>query len=127
MATAFVLARRGPVPVGKLFGYLAQILLGTAPSSNGTAPALNVSVRCSKCGEIITVRVDKANDLLAEYADEASDSEEMPHPIGYTLYKEVVGRSCPNLVHFVMQFDAHRRVTKHRIEGGTFVGWQDTR
>ena len=119
--------KRGTPPVGKLFSYLTHILLGNTPSSNGTAPALNVCVRCSECGELISVRVDKANDLLAEYPDEDFTGDEMPHPIGYSLHKEALGRQCQNLIHFTMLFDDHRRVTKSQIEGGEMAGWEDTR
>jgi hypothetical protein len=113
--------------VGRFISYLSQVLLGTGPGSNGAAPAMNVHVRCGRCGELITVRVDKANDLLCEYPDIPEDAEEAPHPIGYELHKEVVGRKCPQLVHFEMRFDDHRRVTKTKIEGGEIVEWEDTR
>lgn len=120
-------ARLAAPRVGKLFSYLSQILLGTVPEGNGSAPAMNVHVRCGHCGELISVRVDKANDLLSEYPDIPADAEEAPHPIGYELHKEVVGRKCPQLVHFEMRFDDHRRVTKTKVEGGELVGWEDTR
>lgn len=113
--------------VGRLISYLSQILLGTTPGGNGSAPAMNVHVRCGRCGELITVRVDKANDLLCEYPAIAEDAEEAPHPIGYELHKEVVGRKCPQLVHFEMRFDDQRRVTRTKVEGGELVGWEDTR
>ena len=125
MAHTVVHGRPGVAPVGKLFQSLRHILLGVQPDSNGTAPALRVRVRCTRCGEVIAVRVDKANDLECEFAEEEGPSEVPRHPTGYTLRKELVGRGCQNLVHFEMGFDDHRRVTGHRIEGGEFVGWED--
>jgi hypothetical protein len=113
------------VPVGKLFTNLRHILVGDAPPSNGSAPALKVTVRCGECGEAVTVRVDKASDLLCEFDESHGESEECPAPSGYTLRKEVVGRRCQNLVHFSVHFDEHRRTGKHEIEGGEFVKWED--
>ena len=105
--------------MSKLLDGLKQALLGDPDNSNGAAPALHVTVKCDKCGEVIRVRVDKANDLLSDLAgdDETADQP----PMGYTLRKEAVGRRCQNLVHFAMQFDEHRRVTGRQIKGGEFV------
>jgi hypothetical protein len=117
--------RRTP-PVNKLLTSLRQVLAGEVARSNGTAPALNLRVRCAECGELIPTRIDKANDLLSEYADSAPDSEGIPHPTGYLLRKEMVGRHCQNLVHLEMRFDDHRRITRHEITGGELVSWEDT-
>ncbi len=112
--------------MGRFLHSIRHTLLGDPASSDGTAPALQVRVKCRRCGEVIAVRVDKANDLLCEFGDVSDEAPEPPPPTGYTLHKEVVGRKCQNLVHFTMHFDDHRRVTGREIEGGEFVGWEDT-
>ena len=107
--------------MGKLFDALKQTLFGVAPDTNGTAPALHVKVQCERCGEVIPVRVDKANDLMAEFADHDDEADEHRPPDGYTLHKEVVGRKCQNVVRFTMWFDDQRRATGRDIHGAKFV------
>jgi hypothetical protein len=100
------------------------MLVAAPQPASGAAPALRLRVQCDHCGEIITTRIDKANDLLCEYPDDAPE-DEAPHPTGYTLYKELVGRRCQNLVHLTMHFNDHRRATRHETAGGTLLGWEE--
>lgn len=115
---------KGVPAVGRLVQGLQRIF-ATAPNGDtGAAPALRLRVQCARCGETITTRIDKANDLLCEYPDELPE-DEAPHPIGYTLHKELVGRECQNLVHLTMHFNDHRRATRHEIEGGILLGSEE--
>ena len=86
-------------------------------------------MRCSKCGEIIHCRVEKAYELEAEYdsgnGHHPADEDEEPKPCGYTLHKELVGAGCQNLIHLTMRLDAHRCVTARNIVGGQIVEVQD--
>jgi len=112
--------------MGRLISGLRTALLGRdTHHETASCPAMRVTVKCAKCGEAISVRVDKANDLLAEY-DDTSDADEPVAPSGYVLRKEMVGRKCQNLVHFTMRFDGRRRIVGHEIQGGQFVDWEDT-
>jgi hypothetical protein len=114
-----------PTPaVGRWVDGLRQMLAAPPRSATGAAPALRLRVQCGQCGELISARIDKANDLLCEYPDSARD-DEAPHPTGYTLHKELVGRQCQNLVHLTVHFSDHRRATRHEIEGGVLLGWED--
>ncbi|MGH2351941.1 MAG: hypothetical protein ACRDJN_10055, partial [Chloroflexota bacterium] len=65
--------------------------------------------------EAIRVRVNRDNDLSAEY-EEGSDA-----PVGYTLHKEIVGSNCFRRIQVDMSFDSQRRVTEQEIRGGTFI------
>lgn len=112
--------------MGRLISGLRTALLGgDTHHETASCPAMRVTVQCGKCGEQISVRVDKANDLLAEYED-TPEGEEPHAPSGYSLRKEVVGRKCQNLVHFSMRFDGRRSIVAHEIQGGRFVDWEDT-
>jgi hypothetical protein len=115
---------KGVPVVGRWVDGLRQILAVSPQPAAGAAPAMRLRVQCARCGEVITTRIDKANDLLCEYPDKAAD-DEIPHPTGYTLYKELVGRHCQNLVHLTMHFNDHRRATRHEIEGGALLGWEE--
>ena len=112
--------------MARLLDSIKQSLLGRALASESTAPALEIKVRCGKCGEVITTRVDKANEVLCEFGSVDENADEPPHPIGYTLHKELLGRNCQNLVHLTLHIDGNRRVTSHEIKGGELVGWKDT-
>jgi len=117
---------RGDRPVTKLFSSLKQALIGQFIADSSGAPVVRIRVRCGKCGEIISTRVDKAYELQCEYSDlDTGDSEIAPPPTGYVLQKEVVGRNCQNLVHFMVRFDARRRMTRHEISGGEFLGCEE--
>jgi hypothetical protein len=88
------------------------------PSLKGGGHAFSLIVRCGKCGELIRVRIDKDNELQAEYGDDAAEGD---HPTGYVLRKEIVGANCQNLIHFTLRFDANQRLCELSIEGGEFV------
>ena len=112
--------------MGKLLHTLKHSLLGGAAPVSGKAPALQVRVRCSRCGETIATRVDKATEMLCEFGDVPEDATEPPHPVGYTLHKEFLGRKCQNLIQLHMHFDDRRRLTSHEVEGGELEDWSET-
>jgi hypothetical protein len=109
-------------PNNRLLGALRRALLGAeAESACGTAPALQVEVRCAKCGEVIRARVDKMHELQCEYGDSGvGEPDQEPHPISYVLTKELVGARCQNLVHLSVRFDSRSRLIEKHIEGGEF-------
>ncbi len=70
-----------------------------------------VSVRCNRCGEIISTRVDLANDL--SFTDD-----------GYLTRKVLIGSGenrCFQRVEVVVHFDARHKVVDREISGGSFV------
>ena len=89
-----------------------------------SAPALRLTVKCAKCGELITVRIDKEHELQCEYNQSNGsrhDGDEEPRPSGYTLLKELVGAHCQNLVRVEMHFDACKHIGARHIDGGEFA------
>jgi len=119
-----MLHKRSVAPVGRLLDTL-KILLGAAtPACECSSPALVVKVCCSKCGEIISTRIDKANDMECEYMDQSGE-DELPAPVGYHLIKEVVGRNCQNIIQFKLHFNSQRRVVRQEIVKGTFVSQEN--
>ena len=116
----------GDNQVATLIERLGRALWGTERfvCCDPSSPALCIVVKCSRCGELIRTRVEKAYELEAEY--EATNGHtyaegEEPKPSGYTLQKELVGARCQNLIHLSMHFDAHRGANTRSIQGGEFV------
>lgn len=72
-------------------------------------------LRCGKCGEVIRVRVDRANDLAQDF-DGAGDS-----PTGYSVTKGVVGKKCFRSISLTVKFDGSRREVSRSIEGGELI------
>ncbi len=75
-------------------------------------PVQRLSVRCNRCGEIISARVDVANELSR------TDDE------GYIVRKTLMGggeNRCFQRVEITLHFNAKRAITHREITGGTFV------
>ena len=126
--------RRTPCPreegqsMTTLLQRLQELFWGEkAAGSNGTAPALRVTVKCGQCGEIIATRIEKAYELQEEsLAVEDAESDEAPSVAGYLLTKELLGSDCPNLIHLTMRFDADKELIEHSVDGGELVGVKDS-
>lgn len=73
------------------------------------------SVKCDKCGEEITIRVNRRTDIQSLYA-EAGEKEAF-----YTLKKEILGKKCPNLINIDVDFDRSYRIISQKISGGKFI------
>ncbi len=72
-----------------------------------------LQVRCRRCGEIITVRIDLMNDLSPNY-----DAG------GYTVHKVVVGSGqnrCFQRIEVDLTFDAQKRLLSQEASGGEIV------
>lgn len=105
---------------------------GDTPCCDATAPALRLAVKCAKCGEIITTRIEKAYELEAEYdlchgrqAEEEDDEAREPRPSGFVLHKEMIGANCQNLIQVEMHLDAQRGMISRSVEGGELVEFVD--
>ena len=101
------------------------VLGGKGEDSQGTAPALVIKVRCDRCGEEITTRVEKAHALQEQYDTQGPEGEE-PQVSGYLLQKELLGEKCQELVRLTMHFDPCRRLVKHEITGGQLLEVADS-
>ncbi|RME81908.1 MAG: hypothetical protein D6775_12350 [Caldilineae bacterium] len=70
-------------------------------------------VRCNRCGEVLSTRVDLANDLTLDY--------ESGH---YFTRKVVVGSGanrCFQRIEIRLTFDNQKQLIDKEISGGTFV------
>lgn len=70
-------------------------------------------VRCDKCQSVVSVRIDRYNDLAIEYADERE--------VGYSVTKHIVDAKCYRPITATLRFDPQRRETERTISGGTYV------
>ncbi len=72
-------------------------------------------VKCSNCGEVIKVRVNTLTDLESLYTDSAVKSA------AFRLRKEILGKSCQNLMMLKVDFDRDKKIISAEIEGGTLL------
>jgi len=76
---------------------------------------ITFKVRCSKCGEVIDVKVRKAADISRLYGGEGPENAE------YFLRKEILGKKCNNLIYIKVYFGPGLNVISKEISGGEFV------
>ncbi|HEY79867.1 MAG TPA: hypothetical protein EYP25_07665 [Anaerolineae bacterium] len=76
-----------------------------------------VHVRCDRCGEVITARVDLYNDLSMDF-----DVKQ------YRVHKVLVGTGryhCFQRIEVTLVFDKNKRLVDRSIHGGTFLAPED--
>ncbi len=88
--------------------------LGGGSGGGSDRDGLYLYVRCGRCGDVVRVRVNLANELQQEFSDSGGIS-------GYALRKVVVDATCFRPMPVDMTFDAGRRELSREIEGGQFV------
>jgi hypothetical protein len=89
--------------------------LFSGAKSGNRGGSLEISVRCSRCGEAIHSRIDLANDLSAEYGE--GDQE-----TAYLCRKVLIGKQgCYAPVEILLHFDAKRNLIDRQITGGKFA------
>ncbi|MBN2191061.1 MAG: hypothetical protein JW728_07630 [Candidatus Aureabacteria bacterium] len=82
----------------------------------GGGEAIFYRVKCAKCGEIITVRINPRTDMSSSYDDNA------PESAAYVLKKEILGNNCRNIINITCYYDASlREISRDISETGTFV------
>lgn len=74
-----------------------------------------ITVKCSRCGEVIRSRIDLRNDLTIDYgADGASTT--------YYCHKTLIGEQrCYQRIEVDLTFDAKHKLTGRQISGGEFL------
>lgn len=78
-----------------------------------------VYVVCDRCGEYLTTRIDKANDLSIEYGDN-------PRQDTYFCRKLLVGEGpCYEKIEVELTFDHNKKLVQKTIQGGSFIS-EDT-
>jgi len=74
-----------------------------------------IYVVCDRCGEYLTTRIDKANDLSIEYGDN-------PRQDTYFCRKLLVGeRPCYEKIEVELTFDDNKKLVEKTIQGGSFI------
>ncbi len=74
-----------------------------------------VYVVCDRCGEYLTTRIDKANDLSIEYGDK-------PRQDTYFCRKLLVGEGpCYEKIEVELIFDHNKKLVEKSIQGGSFI------
>ena len=96
-------------------GFLQKLSKTFSGGSNETSPSsfYDLEVRCRRCGEILTARINLANDLSMDYESNT-----------YHVRKLLVGTGtnrCFERVELELTFDAERQLLHREAIGGTFV------
>jgi hypothetical protein len=105
--------------LGRLFGGLFSSS-GQRSSSDGDQNASYYYLRCSKCGEVIRVRISWSSDLEQLFDEKGGDSV-----TGYATRKEVMGNKCFQMLRLNVELDRSYREVDKQLSGGTFVGREE--
>ena len=92
---------------------------GGAGGGTGDRNAMFLYVRCTRCRDVVRVRVNMANEPAQEFA-EGGDTVN-----GYVLNKTVVDSKCFRPIPVTIRFDSRRREQGREIEGGEFVDQEE--
>ncbi len=72
-------------------------------------------VKCDKCGEEISVRINRRPDVQSLYLDPGDEGA------AYALRKEILGKKCQYLINMEIDFDRNYRIIAQNISGGRFI------
>lgn len=100
-------------------GLLNKIGAFLSGSKEGERDIYRTTVRCSRCGEEIPVRVNLRRELTRRYGEEEGT---------YYVHKGVIGSGesrCFQTIHVHLTFDAQKQLISREISGGTFVNGED--
>lgn len=103
--------------------FLKRFLTGTGggPESAGDSDPnlLWYYVRCNKCDETVAIMARKGYDLVEEYEESGSSDA----PTGYSLFKDVMGRSetCFQQMRIEVHYNTNYEEQSRHIEGGKFI------
>jgi hypothetical protein len=93
---------------------LFKRLFAPAPRQSGRQMD-EITVRCQRCGEIITAPLDLRNDLSADY-------DENTGATSYVCRKLLMGKQrCFQSIEVTLRFDADKKLIDRQIQGGTVV------
>ncbi len=72
-----------------------------------------LNARCTACGEVFNLFINKSTDLLQNFEDQGT--------AGYSLKKEIIGGGCQNRIIVNMEFDRSKKVVSEKIEHVSFI------
>lgn len=93
-------------------GWLHRIKSALVPER--PEPLFTFRVRCSSCGEVITIRSRLATDAVPNWDNPGSDARKI-------LRKEILGRQCFQLIHAELGLGNRDEVVYAEVEGGELV------
>ena len=97
------------------FNKLSKIF---SPSSKGDEGAYWVYVKCNRCGEQLSSRIDLYNDLSVEYEGERD--------LTFLCRKTLVGGTgCFQRIEVQLKFNKNRKMVDRQISGGEYVEGAD--
>jgi hypothetical protein len=100
-------------------GFLNKIGSRLFGSGDQEKDVYRTTVRCSRCGDEIPVRVDLSRELTPQYGEGEA---------AYYVHKGVVGSGenrCFQTIDVRLTFDAQKRLISRDISGGAFVSRSD--
>ncbi len=107
--------------------FLKRFLFGSDGGSESESDPnlLWYYVRCNKCGEAVAVMARKGYDLVEEF-EESGNSDA---PTGYSLFKDVMGRSdtCFQQMRIEIHYNLNYVEQSRHIQGGTFITAEEYR
>jgi hypothetical protein len=96
-----------------IFSSLRKWVLGNAGASSMIGDSIRM--RCQRCGEVLTVRINLMNDLSVEY-------DENGKVRGYFCRKVAMGKGmCFQRVVIESRYDAGRHLRERKVQAGTLM------
>lgn len=96
-----------------------------SPSARNDEHAEWIYVRCGRCGEAISTRVDLHNDLSIRYTPALEKGVEEVETT-YFCRKTLVGQQrCFQRIEVELTFDRNRQLLERQIDGGEFISEED--
>ncbi len=92
--------------------------LFTPPKAAGNRGTFyDLSVKCARCGEVVTGRVNLNNDLSYEDTEDGEGAAST-----MAVRKVLIGNArCFQPIEVVLRFDTARNLLERKVTGGTFV------
>ena len=91
---------------------LAKKLFGGGLSVQ-TPEGFFLKVRCSGCGEVFNLFINKSTDLAQNFDEQGAAT--------YSLNKEIIGGQCRDLIYVKMEFDGAKNLVSKEIGNGEFI------
>ena len=91
------------------------------PRAGGPTRSLQtITVKCNRCGEVISAALDLRNDMSAEYDENTGATT-------FVSRKVLMGRQrCFQQIEVTLYFDSQHRPTSREVVGGKFVEPEDS-
>ena len=99
----------------KMFKNLSRMFMGSPSASGQDRDGIYFYVKCDRCGEVIQVRLNRNNDLSAEYGENGESGDVLQ------AHKVIVGQRCYNRIDADFIFDRNRNLLQKNVTGGKFV------